>query len=98
MKPIDFPERNVIFAEDQPEYLPLPAFREQKTPFTVVSCWKLTLLERFKVLFSGKMWFSTLTFGGPLQPQSPSVEKPLRSTAPEATECPQIDLDSKDEV
>lgn len=28
MKPVDFPERNVILAKDQPEYIPLPVFVE----------------------------------------------------------------------
>lgn len=27
MTPIEFPEHNVVFAKDQPEYLPLPAHK-----------------------------------------------------------------------
>lgn len=30
MKPIEFPGVNVVFAKDQPEYMPLPAMRKEK--------------------------------------------------------------------
>lgn len=79
MQPTTFPESNVVYAKDQPEYRQLPAFRESQNPFTVVSCWKLSFLERIRVFFTGKVWFSQLTFGHSLQPQLPTVEKPLRA-------------------
>jgi len=78
MKPMKFPEVNCVYAEDQPEYLPLPAHR---TPDgTVVSCWQLTWRERIKMLFTGCLWWTTLTCNLPLQPQSPSVDKPFKKT------------------
>lgn len=46
MKPIEFPEQNVVFAKDQPEYLPLPAFRNSGGMGEVVSCWKLSWSEQ----------------------------------------------------
>lgn len=75
MKPINFPEQNMVIAENQDEYLSLPAFRSDDG--TVVSCWKLSLLERLKVLFTGKMYLQILTFGGALQPQLPSIDSPF---------------------
>lgn len=75
MKPIAFPGHNCVFAKDQPEYLPLPVFKTENG--TVVSCWQLTLKERLKILFTGKMWFTMLTFNKPLQPQRPSVDSPF---------------------
>lgn len=79
MHPIEFPEHTNIVAKDQPEYLPLPvhiAYNDRATPTT--SCWQLTWRERFKVLFTGRFWFTQMTFGGNLQPQLPRVDSPLR--------------------
>lgn len=80
MKPVDFPEQNSIFAKDQPEYQPLPACRTSDGQ--VISCWALTWRERFKLLFTGRMWLSQLTFGARLQPQLPSVTSPFASGEP----------------
>lgn len=74
MKAIKFPECNVIFAKDQPEYLSLPAYKSIQGQ--VVSCWKMGLRERLKVLFTGKVYLSLLTFNKPLQPQLLMVDKP----------------------
>jgi hypothetical protein len=72
MKPIEFEYSNRIFAKDQPEYLPLPA--HVTTDGVVTSCWRLTLGERIKVLFTGRIFWSTMTFNQPLQPQLPSLD------------------------
>jgi hypothetical protein len=76
MKPTGFKESNATFAEDQEEYLPLPVHKRMDEEGTVVSCWKLSFFERLKVLFTGRVWYSVWTFGGPLQPQLPSIDKP----------------------
>lgn len=81
MKPIEFPEQNVVFAKDQPEYIPLPAHRTVEGE--VITCWALTWRERFALLFTGRLWWSVLTFGSPLQPQCPRVNRPF-SSAPNA--------------
>lgn len=74
MTPVEFPESNVVYAKDQPEYLPLPAYR---TPDgDVTSCWGMTWRERLCVLLTGRIYVSNLTFNGPLQPQRVSVEPP----------------------
>lgn len=75
MKPISFAEQNCVYAKDQPEYLPLPV---HKTPDgTVVSCWGLSWSDRVRLLFTGRMWLSVLTFNHPLQPLLPSVDSPF---------------------
>lgn len=75
MKPIEFPEQNVVYAKDQPQYLPLPAHR---TPLgEVISCWQLTWREAFRLLFTRKLWLRQLTYNDPLQPQLPEVERPF---------------------
>ena len=66
MKPIDFKERNVMIAEDQDEYLTLPALKFQTGE--TVSCWKLNFIERIKVLITGKVWHSVLNFDKPVTP------------------------------
>ena len=43
MKPIKFKEQNTTFAENQPEYQQLPAFKNDSLQGEVISCWKLTL-------------------------------------------------------
>ena len=71
MKIVKFKECNVVYAEDQEEYLPLPAHRTQSG--AVTCCWKLSFTERLLVLFTGKIFLTVLTFNHPLQPQLASV-------------------------
>ncbi len=76
MKPIKFPEHNCVYAEDQPDYIPLPVYKVHESPQgEAISCWKLSWRERIKLLFTGKLWWCTSTFHKPLQPQLPSVNK-----------------------
>jgi hypothetical protein len=77
MKLIDFPERTVVIAEDQPEYLPLPAHRFPEDPQgRIAFCWKLTWKERQLTLIRGTLWHQVLTFNKPLQPQLLQIDKP----------------------
>lgn len=69
MKPVSpvipgLPE--VVYAKDQPEYLPLPAHRAEDG--CVTTRWRLTWKERLKVLVTGNIWLQLLTFNQPLQP------------------------------
>lgn len=75
MKPCDFPEKNVVFAKDQKEYLPLPAYRSGDG--RVISCWSLSWRERLVVLLRGRLWLSVLTFNQPLQPLLPQTDYPF---------------------
>lgn len=77
MKPVKFKEQNTTYAENQPEYLPLPAHKTEDGQ--VISCWQLSLRERVKMLFSGKLWLRVLTFNGPLQPLAPDVDRPFEN-------------------
>ena len=67
MKPSSFHGQNVVFAEHQSEYQPLPAHRALEGRCTF--CWRLSFKERIKVLFGGAVWHEVLTFNRPLQPQ-----------------------------
>jgi hypothetical protein len=77
MKAVKFPEMNIEIAKNQEEYLTLPAYIEKHPEGNgeVISCYQLTWKERIKVLFTGKIWWTQLTFGKPLQPQRASVDK-----------------------
>ena len=77
MKIVDFKKRNIVFGKDQPEYNPLPAWRGPIPECEVISCWKLSIWERIRILFTGVLWLRQLTFGQPLQPQLPQVEDPF---------------------
>ncbi len=81
MHPIDFPQTNTIWAKDQPEYLELPSWRDDRE---TISLWRLTWRERFQVLYTGTLWLRQLNFGEPLQPQRPSVDNPF----PEPADAP----------
>lgn len=72
MEIVDFEGRNIEFAKDQPEYLTMPAYRT--TDGEITSCWKLSFLERIQVLFTGKVYFTLLTFNRGLSPQRANVK------------------------
>ena len=68
-------DREVIYAKDQPEYLPLPAIRTSDG--LVITRWKLTWRERWQVLWGGSLWLELLTFNKPLQPIRLSTVPPV---------------------
>ena len=72
MKPVEFVGQNVIYAKDQPEYLPLPAHKTKDG--TVTSCWAFTFKERLRILFGANVYWSQMTFNSPLQPIYPSLD------------------------
>lgn len=71
MEPIKFEGHNVVIAENQKEYLPLPAHVAEDG--TVTTVWQLTMEERTEVLNNGRLYIRQLTFNHPLQPICPSV-------------------------
>ena len=75
MEPIKFKEHNAVYAEDQPQYKPLPVFKYESKEGECVSCWKLSWGERFKIFFTGKLWVSLMTFNKPLTPSLFTVNK-----------------------
>ncbi len=78
MEPVKFEGQNCTFAENQPEYKPLPAYKTRDGK--VVSCWELTFREKLKLLFGFKLFIWISTFNMPLQPLLPIISKDLEST------------------
>lgn len=66
--------REVVFAKNQPEYIPLPAVVESNGQIT--TRWKLTLRERLQLLFKGSLWVQVLTGHAQLQPLILLTEAP----------------------
>jgi len=80
MNPVDFPGSNRIYAKDQPEYAPLPAFVDANG--VAVTCWRATWRERFRIFFTGRVWAGQLTFNNPLQPQFLAAVNPIEYPPP----------------
>lgn len=75
MKIIRFKECNVTYAENQPEYLPLPAHKSDDG--RVTSCWGLSFFERLRVALIGRIYLQVLTFNKPLQPLKMVTNRPI---------------------
>lgn len=58
--------REVTYAKDQPEYLPLPSLKSEDG--RVVSRWTLTVEERAKIAAGADIFLTLHTFNNPLQP------------------------------
>jgi len=76
MNAIEFKEQNVVFAKDQLPYLPLPAMVDVNSDQgEIVTCWKLSFIERIIILFNGRIWLSMMTFHKPPTPVYMSTKK-----------------------
>ncbi len=75
MEPIKFKQQNVTYAENQEEYLPLPAFKTKSG--RVITCWKLSDEELEEVNKTGIVWLDMLTFNKPLQPVGIGTANPF---------------------
>ncbi len=80
MNPTKFKSQNVTYAENQPEYLPLPAHKDPDG--VVTSCWKMTLIERVQAIFHGWIYLEMHTFNQPVQPVMMYVSDPIEKVAP----------------
>ncbi len=65
-----------VYGTTQEQYLDLPAYKDEQG--TVLTRWRLSFMERIKLLFVGNLYVSLMTFNKPLQPIKLSLEKPNR--------------------
>lgn len=79
-EPVEFAGANVVFAKDQPEFLPLPAHVAEDG--AVTSCWKLTPEELAEVQRTGCVYVGQLIYGQALQFQWVAAAPP--DTTPRA--------------
>ncbi len=68
MKPVSFEGCNVVYAKDQPEYLPLPVRKTKDSEGMATSCWSASFRERLSILVHGRVYLHQMTFNQPLQP------------------------------
>lgn len=66
MKAKKFKEANVVYGENQPQYLPLPAHKTEEGQ--AIFCFELDEEERKQIAETGELWVSLITFNQPLQP------------------------------
>lgn len=79
MKPISpvvpsMQEYEIVFAKNQPPYIPLPALPVDEEG-RVVTRWRLGFGERLRVLFRGDIYLWISTFKQPLQPVMLTTER-----------------------
>lgn len=72
MNPINFKESNHTYAENDPNNNPLPVLEGNGV---VVSCWRVSIWEALRILWTGKIWHSQHTFGRPPQPIFKTTKK-----------------------
>lgn len=75
MKAIKFKHCNITYAENQPQYNPLPGLKLDTKEGEFIACYKMNFWERLKVLFTGKVWVSFMTFNNPLTPHFITVNR-----------------------
>ena len=82
LKPIKFKGQNVVYAEDQDQYISLPGYRvpysahsEEGKRGNFVTCWKFSFKDRIRILFGKPLWFEVWTFWDPLQPVKLTIDK-----------------------
>jgi hypothetical protein len=64
----DLKEYEVVYAESQPEYIPLRSLRSRTPEARVLSRWSLTPEQRQMIADGADVYLELSTFGGPLQP------------------------------
>lgn len=74
MEAVQFKECNTTFAKNQSEYISLPA--NMSTDGIATCCWKLSFLDKLRVLWTGYVFSQVITFHKPLQPLKLIVKKP----------------------
>ena len=91
MKPVDFEGSNVVMGKGQPEYIPLPAYRDDEGKVT--SVWELTDEERQLIADGAKVCTCLSTFGHSIQPQSVWI-----SQVADKEEKKEVETEQKDDT
>ncbi len=74
MKSKEFKEVNVKVAEDQPEYITLPAYFNPEEG-SMTFCFELSEDEMNRIKATNEIWIQLLTFGHKMQPIKMSTNK-----------------------
>jgi len=85
--------QEVVFAENQPEYMRLPAVRVESAEQQILTRWELSDEDRKKIADGADIYLWVSTFGMPLQPVAVEV-----ATAKEIMERDESKQVARDEV
>lgn len=79
MKAIDFPERNLLLAENQDEYETLPVHVEKGETFSVsmTACFELSDEEAEEIIKTRRIWYKQMIFGKQFQPMFITTQNPF---------------------
>lgn len=77
MTPVEFPERTLVLAENQPEYTPLPVHISPDNTHAMTACFELSDDEIQTLLKTKRIWYTQLTFGNLFHPIILSVDNPF---------------------
>lgn len=75
--PVKFDGHNLVLAEDQKEYLPLPVHVSNDREGTTVCCWELTAEELEQVKKTGRVFIEVWTFNRGFPPMRVGATFPL---------------------
>lgn len=87
MTPVDFPQRNLMLAEDQPEYQTLPVFVDTRVvhneegskeiPWSMTCVYEFTEEEITELIATRKLHYRQMLFGHSFQPIFMSTKDPF---------------------
>lgn len=83
MRPIPFPQQNMVLAEHQPQYESMPCHWDRNTG-ACIGCFELTDAERAAIASGDPLWLWQYTFGRPFQPVSLTTDNPWPQDTPSA--------------
>lgn len=63
-----FEDQEIVYAKDQPQYIPLRTLRSPNADAAVLSRWTFTAEQRKAVADGADIFLELMTFGLPLQP------------------------------
>jgi len=75
MKPVKFKGQNTVIKSKSNDFYDMPILVSDTTEGHVVMCYKLSFIERIRVLFTGRIWLSVLSFKKPLKPMFLGTKK-----------------------
>jgi hypothetical protein len=76
MKPVEFPEVNIVYAKDQPEYIPLPGHKVNDDRGEFIFCMSLSFKRTIAhFVYWQNCGAAFLTFNKPLTPSLFSTRK-----------------------
>jgi hypothetical protein len=70
-----FEQFEVVFAKDQPQYMPLPVLPLNDGQ-VVISRWRMTWKDRLRLLWTGNVYLWIWSFGRPILPVAIECDEP----------------------